>query len=82
LDQKIKVKKNFKGSLIYLKFLIKKGKTALKNRLIGSCDEKSNKKAFKMVQNEKKESEMTHGVEIEVWKNPKTNTLFSLWDFA
>ena len=42
--------------------------------------EKENENAHKLVQSEKKEEEMTHGVEISTWKVGEM--LFSLWDFA
>jgi hypothetical protein len=47
---------------------------------MGISDENKNEKAHKLVQTEKKEEEMTHGVEISSWK--VNEMLFSLWDFA
>ena len=47
---------------------------------MGLSDKKENKNAHKLVQNEKREEEMTHGVEISTLK--VNDTLFSLWDFA
>ena len=46
----------------------------------GNKKEKENKNAHKLVQRNKKEEDMTHGVDISRWK--VENTLFSLWDFA
>ena len=45
-----------------------------------SDQEEENKNAYKLVQSEKKEEEMTHGVEISSWTVKEM--LFSLWDFA
>ena len=47
---------------------------------MGVSDENENDNAHKLVQNEKKEEDMTHGVEISSWKVKEM--LFSLWDFA
>jgi len=58
------------------------GKTSFKTRLIGSSDEKKNEENHKKVLNEKKEYEMTHGVDIFNWKSKDDKTLFSIWDFA
>ena len=49
---------------------------------MGTKNENENKIATKNVQNEKKEEEMTHGVDIFSWRDEKTNILFSVWDFA
>ena len=73
------------------------GKTSLKERLCGSNSEEENRKAYEKLQKEKKEEDMTHGVEIVRfcfffffkkliilfrWSNEKNKTLFSIWDFA
>ena len=47
---------------------------------MGISNEEENKNAYKLVQKEKKEEEMTHGVEISKWR--VGDMLFSLWDFA
>ena len=39
-------------------------------------------KAFNEVQNEKKEEDITHGVDIEKYEDPKNGIIFSIWDFA
>ena len=56
------------------------GKTSLKKRLIGSSNKESNIIAHQNIKSEKKEFEMTHGVDIDIWKFGKN--FFSLWDFA
>ena len=47
---------------------------------MGIINLSENENAYKLVQNEKKEEEITHGVEISTWKVKEM--LFSLWDFA
>ena len=47
---------------------------------MGICNKEENENALKLVQNEKREEEMTHGVEISSWIVEKM--IFSLWDFA
>jgi hypothetical protein len=48
---------------------------------MGVSDESGeNENAHRLVQKEKKEEDMTHGVEITKWK--KDTMMFSLWDFA
>lgn len=58
------------------------GKTSFKTRLMGSSNEKDNKEAYYKVQHPKKEEEMTHGVDIFKYRNPKNDTIISIWDFA
>ena len=52
------------------------GKTTLKKRLIESS------KAEKVKIDKKNEESMTHGVDIESWKDEENNIFFSIWDFA
>ena len=47
---------------------------------MGVSDNKENENAHKLVQKDKIEEDMTHGVEISTWKEKEM--LFSLWDFA
>ena len=49
---------------------------------MGVSSEEENMNAHKLVQNEKREEDMTHGVEISKWHDKNKNILFSLWDFA
>ena len=56
------------------------GKSSFKKRLIASSDSKLNKVAWNQVKVERREEHMTHGVEIEFWK--EKGKVFSLWDFA
>jgi GTPase SAR1 family protein len=51
------------------------GKTTLRKRLIAS----SNSNRLNIIPNSEP---MTHGIDIESWKDDKRNTLFSIWDFA
>ena len=47
---------------------------------MGVSDENENENAYNLVQKDKTEEDMTHGVEISTWKVKET--LFSVWDFA
>ena len=49
---------------------------------MGVSSEEENLNAHKLVLNEKREEEMTHGVEIERFEDKKKGILFSIWDFA
>ena len=48
--------------------------------MMGLLSSYENKNAHKLVQFEKKEENMTHGVDIYKFKNE--NVLLSIWDFA
>ena len=56
------------------------GKTTLKRRLMGLISKEENENAYKLVQSDKTEEEMTHGVQISSLKLKGIS--FSLWDFA
>ena len=56
------------------------GKTTLKRRLMGVSDQVENINAHKLVQKDKTEEDMTHGVDISTWRIDQM--MFSLWDFA
>ena len=58
----------------------KKGKTSFKERMIG-LHQNPNQILHKIVPQNKREEDMTHGVDICSWTS-EDNTLFSLWDFA
>ena len=58
------------------------GKTSFKTRIKNVYDEKRNKSASLKVQQEKREENMTHGVEIDKWINKTKDSIFTLWDFA
>jgi hypothetical protein len=47
---------------------------------MGLINDNENENACKLVQEEKKEENMTHGFEISTWK--VKDILFSLWDFS
>ena len=49
---------------------------------MGSNSEIDNQEALKKVFKYKKDEEMTHGVEIFKYVNPKNNTVLTIWDFA
>ena len=61
----------FQGIKLMILGKEKTGKTTLKKRLFK-----------KLKVNVDQEESMTHGVEIKLWKDQKTNTLFSIYDFA
>ena len=76
-------KKTVLDLFCYFKIIYEKvGKTALKIRLIGSTSNEKNKEAHSKVQQEKKEQDMTHGVEVTTWQDDLYKMLFSVWDFA
>ena len=56
------------------------GKTSLKTRFKGSINQTENQIALKIVENERKEEDMTHGVDIFNLK--KDDSVLSIWDFA
>ena len=56
------------------------GKTSLKTRFKGSINQTENQIALKKVKNERKEEDMTHGVDIFDLK--KDDSVLSIWDFA
>ena len=47
---------------------------------MGVSTKEENEYAHKIVQKDKREEDMTHGVEISKWR--VNSMLFSLWDFA
>lgn len=47
---------------------------------MGISNNEENRNAHKLVSLEKKEEEMTHGVEVSTWRVKEM--MFSLWDFA
>ena len=49
---------------------------------MGSSDPKTNQQAVHKINTVKREEDMTHGVDIESWKDQNEQTLFSIWDFA
>ena len=58
------------------------GKTTFKKRLVGTSSKKDNFVANIDVQHEKREEEMTHGVEVTTWRDDQFGVFFSIWDFA
>ena len=59
-----KRKRTFEGVRLMIVGCENVGKTSFKTRLMGVSKNKENRSAYKEVQNEKKEEEMTHGVNI------------------
>ena len=52
----------------------------MKTRFKGSINQTENQIALKIVENERKEEDMTHGVDIFNFK--KDDSVLSIWDFA
>ena len=77
-----KRKRTFEGVRLMIVGCQDVGKTTFKKRLMGIGDEKANMKAYYQVLNEKKEHEMTHGIEIDKLVNKERGILFSIWDNA
>ena len=59
----------------------KKSKTSFKTRLMGFSS-KDNLNSHREVLSEKREEDMTHGVNVFILKDESQKNLFSIWDFA
>lgn len=75
-------KRTFEGVRLMIVGNENVGKTSFKIRLMGCSNIKDNQYACNKINFSKKEEDMTHGVDIQCWKDEKNQTLFSIWDFA